>query len=99
MPQETAVEERPIYDRPSRSGRRGRGAARAGVEGITRRSLIAGAAGAAGAGLTAAVVIPVIALGPGLDEQLSDTPWYAGRALVDDEGGPILAANSMKEAS
>ena len=53
----------------------------------------AGAAGVAGAGLTAAVVIPVVALGPGLEDQLRRTPWRAGRALVDDQGKPILAAD------
>ena len=66
---------------------------RAGLDGITRRRLIGGAAGIAGAGLTAAVVIPVVALGPGSSSSCSDTPWRAGRALVDDEGNPILAAN------
>ncbi|HEV7529769.1 MAG TPA: Rieske 2Fe-2S domain-containing protein [Solirubrobacteraceae bacterium] len=66
--------------------------ARAGLDGITRRRLLAGAAGVAGAGVAAAVAIPVVALGPGLEEQLRRTPWHAGRALVDERGAPILAA-------
>jgi ubiquinol-cytochrome c reductase iron-sulfur subunit len=92
VPQETQVEKRPRF---------GDGAAvaevhseaRAGLEGITRRRLLGGAAGLAGAGLTAAVAIPVVALGPGIDEQLRQTPWRAGRRLVDEEGGVILAAS------
>ncbi|HEX3518090.1 MAG TPA: Rieske (2Fe-2S) protein [Solirubrobacteraceae bacterium] len=92
VPQETKVEDRPIYgDREAVEQVAVQ--ARAGLDGITRRRLIGGAAGIAGAGLTAAVVIPVVALGPGIEQQLSDTPWHAGRALVDDEGNPILAAN------
>ncbi len=92
VPQETKVEDRPRPGDPEAIEQVSE-QARAGLEGITRRKLIAGAAGVAGAGLTAAVVIPVVALGPGIERQLSDTPWHAGRALVDDEGNPILAAN------
>jgi ubiquinol-cytochrome c reductase iron-sulfur subunit len=92
VPQETKVEDRPMYgDREAVEQVSEQ--ARAGLDGITRRRLIGGAAGIAGAGLTAAVVIPVVALGPGIEHQLSDTPWHAGRALVDDEGNPILATN------
>jgi len=92
VPQETKVENRPMYgDREAVEEVSEQ--ARAGLEGITRRRLIGGAAGVAGAGLTAAVVIPVVALGPGIEQQLSDTPWHAGRALVDSEGNPILATD------
>jgi ubiquinol-cytochrome c reductase iron-sulfur subunit len=92
VPQETKVEDRPMYgDREAVEQVSEQ--ARAGLDGITRRRLIGGAAGIAGAGLTAAVVIPVVALGPGIEQQLSDTPWHTGRALVDDEGNPIMAAN------
>jgi ubiquinol-cytochrome c reductase iron-sulfur subunit len=92
VPQETKVEHRP------RHGDAGEVAAvhsqtAIALEGITRRRLLAGAAGVAGAGLTAAVAIPVVALGPGLEEQLRVTPWRAGRRLVDDEGKPILATD------
>ena len=66
--------------------------ARAGTDGVTRRRLLAGAAGVAGAGLTAAVAVPVVALGPGIDDQLSRTPWRAGRRLVDESGAPVAAA-------
>jgi ubiquinol-cytochrome c reductase iron-sulfur subunit len=90
VPQETSVEPRP---RPadSKEVRAVHERASAGIEGITRRGLLLGAAGAAGAGLTAAAAIPVIALGPGLEDQLRRTPWHAGRALVDEHGKAILA--------
>jgi ubiquinol-cytochrome c reductase iron-sulfur subunit len=91
VPQETEVEQRPRLADPERV-RQVEREARAGVEGITRRRLLAGAAGVAGAGITAAVVIPVVALGPGIEEQLRRTPWHSGRALVDERGAPILAA-------
>jgi ubiquinol-cytochrome c reductase iron-sulfur subunit len=90
VPQETSVEHRP---RPADAEqvRAVHERAAAGIEGVTRRRLLLGAAGAAGAGLTAAAAIPVIALGPGLEDQLRRTPWYAGRALVDERGKAILA--------
>ncbi|HEY1450806.1 MAG TPA: hypothetical protein VGF47_07615, partial [Solirubrobacteraceae bacterium] len=90
VPQETKVEQRPrLQDREA--VREMEQDARAGLEGITRRRLLIGAAGAAGAGMAAAVAIPVVALGPGIEDQLSRTPWHAGRALVDDQGHPIVA--------
>lgn len=92
VPQETSVEHRPRPAANREEAGRVLERAQAGVEGITRRRLLAGAAGVAGAGLTAAVVIPVVALGPGIEDQLSQTPWRAGRALVDEQGKPILAA-------
>jgi ubiquinol-cytochrome c reductase iron-sulfur subunit len=92
VPQETKVEDRPRPGDPEAVAAVS-AQARAGLDGITRRKLIGGAAGVAGLGLTAAVAIPVVALGPGVQEQLSDTPWHAGRALVSDEGDPILAAD------
>ena len=41
-------------------------------------------------------MIPVVALGPGVEEQLSETPWRAGRTLVDEEGKPIFAADIIE---
>ncbi len=95
VPQETKVERRPQLTNREATREVVERAAD-GVEGITRRRLLAGAAGVAGAGLTAAVVIPVVALGPGLEEQLRRTPWRAGRALVDEQGTPILAADIIE---
>jgi ubiquinol-cytochrome c reductase iron-sulfur subunit len=92
VPQETSVEDRPRPAADRDEAKRVLEQARAGGEGITRRRLLIGAAGAAGAGLTAAVAIPVVALGPGIEDQLSQTPWRSGRVLVDEQGNPILAA-------
>lgn len=97
VPQETKVEQRPRLADPD-AAREVIEQAAGGVEGITRRRLLAGAAGVAGAGLTAAVVIPVAALGPGLEEQLRRTPWRAGRALVDEQGNPLLAADIIERS-
>lgn len=97
VPQETKVEQRPRLADPD-AAREVIEQAAEGVEGITRRRLLAGAAGVAGAGLTAAVVIPVAALGPGLEEQLRRTPWRAGRALVDEQGNPMLAADIIERS-
>ncbi len=97
VPQETRVEQRPRLGSPGATLEVVERAA-AGMEGITRRRLLAGAAGVAGAGLSAAVVIPVAALGPGLEEQLRRTPWRAGRALVDEQGKPILAADILERS-
>jgi ubiquinol-cytochrome c reductase iron-sulfur subunit len=98
VPRETSVEHRP---RPTRDREAAEGVVhRVGEagDGVTRRGLLLGAAGVAGAGLTAAVAIPVVALGPGLEDQLSETPWRAGRPLVDERGGAILAA-AVREGS
>ncbi|HWD11268.1 MAG TPA: Rieske (2Fe-2S) protein [Solirubrobacteraceae bacterium] len=92
VPQERKVEHRPRYGDAAEAAAV-RSQATAGLAGITRRRLMAGAAAVAGAGLTAAVAIPVAALGPGLEEQLRVTPWRAGRRLVDEQGTPILAAD------
>ncbi len=97
VPQETKVEQRPRLGDPD-AAREVIEQAAEGLEGITRRRLLAGAAGVAGAGLTAAVVIPVAALGPGLEEQLRRTPWRAGRALVDEQGKPMLAADIVERS-
>jgi ubiquinol-cytochrome c reductase iron-sulfur subunit len=61
-------------------------------EGITRRRMIAGAGAAAGGALGLALVAPAASLGPFLDtESLYDSPWRAGRRLVDDRGRPYSA--------
>jgi ubiquinol-cytochrome c reductase iron-sulfur subunit len=97
VPQETKVEERPGLAEPEQV-EEVHEQTRAGADGITRRKLLAGAAGAAGAGLTAAVAVPVVALGPGIEDQLSHTPWHDGRRLVDEQGAPI-AASAIREGS
>ena len=95
VPQETRVEPRPIYGDREASVKVAE-QLESGLDGITRRRLLGGAVGIAGAGVAAAVVIPVVALGPGVEDQLSRTPWRAGRALVDEEGKPILAGDIIE---
>lgn len=98
VPQETKMEDRPEFAEDEDEAREVVAQISAGAEGITRRRLLAGAAGVAGAGLTAAVVVPVVALGPGLEEQLRRTPWRAGRALVDEQGAAILASDIVERS-
>lgn len=97
VPQEQKLERRPRLADPEETRTVAKQLGE-GFEGITRRRMLIGAAGAAGAGVTAAAVIPVVALGPGLERQLSKTPWYAGRALVDDENKPIRAADVIERS-
>jgi ubiquinol-cytochrome c reductase iron-sulfur subunit len=89
---ESKVEQRPTLGDPLEA-RRAADLIDAGPQRLTRRRLLGGAAGAAGAGLAAAVVVPVAALGPGLEDQLTNTPWRAGRRLVNAEGAAVLAAD------
>jgi ubiquinol-cytochrome c reductase iron-sulfur subunit len=89
VPRERAVEPRPIGEPREEEVAVERELAR-GLDGVTRRRLLAGAAGTAGAGALAAAALPVTALGPspaGLDQ----APWRAGRRLVDDQDRPINA--------
>ncbi|HEY7966601.1 MAG TPA: Rieske (2Fe-2S) protein [Solirubrobacteraceae bacterium] len=91
VPQVTAVEERPMYDRDTSASEEVAERLRGGVEGVTRRRMLAGAAAAALAGLAAAAAAPLIALGPGLTNGLRETPWRRGRRLVDENGKPLAA--------
>jgi ubiquinol-cytochrome c reductase iron-sulfur subunit len=90
--QETAVEDREI----EQTARPDDDAAltdelRAGGEGITRRRALGAAAGVAGAGLGAAIVLPITALGPGLGDAPNETPWRRGRRLITTDGEPLRA--------
>lgn len=62
-----------------------------GVEGISRRRLIAGAAGVTGLGLGGALLVPLASAGPNVGQLINDTPWHRGRGVVDVNGNPILA--------
>ncbi len=89
VPQETAVEDRPVLtDR--KAERELESDLRSGANGISRRKLIAGAAGVAGTGLAAAAAVPLTAIGPG-PGALGDAPWRAGTKLVDEQDKPVLA--------
>jgi ubiquinol-cytochrome c reductase iron-sulfur subunit len=91
FPRETVVEERPrlVHEEDQREVAH---ELRATAEGVSRRTLIAGAAGVAGAGLAGALVLPLTALGPRLHGRLDTSPWHAGRRLVDRQGRPLVAA-------
>ncbi len=59
---------------------------------FTRKRLLVVAAGGAGTALGAALVVPMVSLGPLLDTgALKRSPWQAGIRLVDSLGRPLLA--------
>jgi ubiquinol-cytochrome c reductase iron-sulfur subunit len=61
---------------------------------FTRGRLLAVAAGGAGTALGAALLAPVVSLGPFLDtDRYYLTPWRRGRRLVDDQGRPYRASD------
>jgi ubiquinol-cytochrome c reductase iron-sulfur subunit len=92
VPQVTVVESRPIYDRDTSASDEVAQRLRDGVEGVTRRRMLAATGAAALAGLAAAIAAPLIALGPGLTDALERTPWQRGRRLVDSGGVPVSAS-------
>ncbi len=92
VPQETKVEERPLPGEPQEVSAAAQ-ELRSGAEGITRRRLIGAAALAGGTGVTAAAVVPIVALGPRIDSLMRQSGWHRGRRLVDDLGRPVLAAD------
>jgi ubiquinol-cytochrome c reductase iron-sulfur subunit len=66
--------------------------AEASAVGIRRRRLLTGAAAVAGTAIGAALLAPVVSLGPVFDlAAMARTPWRRGRRLVDTAGNPIPA--------
>jgi ubiquinol-cytochrome c reductase iron-sulfur subunit len=60
---------------------------------IGRRKLLAGAGAAAAAAFGAALLAPVVSLGPAFDlASMARTPWRRGRRLVDEAGRPVPAS-------
>lgn len=57
--------------------------------GVTRRKLLFSSLAAVGAALGAAAVMPLASLGPKVGDKVYETPWSAGKKLVDDQGSPI----------
>jgi len=88
LPQETAVEERPQLDQPEARQETAEDL-RHGLDGVSRRKLLAAAAGVAGTGLTAAVALPATALGPAIHGEIEETPWRAGVPLVGEADEPV----------
>jgi ubiquinol-cytochrome c reductase iron-sulfur subunit len=61
---------------------------------LTRKGLLVAAGGAAGGALGLAALTPAISLGPWAHTAaLYDTPWHAGRRLVDETGRPLRAVD------
>jgi quinol---cytochrome c reductase iron-sulfur subunit len=60
-----------------------------GKVGVTRRKLLFSSLAAVGAALGAAAVVPLASLGPRVGEKVYDTPWSAGKKVVDENGAPI----------
>jgi ubiquinol-cytochrome c reductase iron-sulfur subunit len=91
-PQEQLVEERPelVHDADARTSAE---LLTAGVEGISRRRLIAGAAGVTAVGLGGALLAPLASTGPNVGQLINETPWHRGRRVVDVNGRAILAAD------
>jgi quinol---cytochrome c reductase iron-sulfur subunit len=68
------------------------------ADAFTRKRLLGLAAGGAGAALGAAILTPVVSLGPFLDtDRLYATPWRRGRRLVDGYGRPLKAAGIQRD--
>ena len=68
------------------------------ADAFTRKRLLGLAAGGAGAALGAAILAPVVSLGPFLDtDRLKATPWRRGRRLVDADGRPLRAADVQRD--
>ncbi len=62
-----------------------------GTERLTRRRLVAGSAVFAGTALGAALIAPVVSLGPAFDlASFVETPWHRGRRLVGADGRPLI---------
>jgi ubiquinol-cytochrome c reductase iron-sulfur subunit len=60
-----------------------------GKVGVTRRKLLFSSLAAVGAALGAAAVVPIASLGPRVGEKVYETPWSAGKKVVDERGAPI----------
>ena len=90
VPRETAIEQRADFGAGEQRDEAEELVVESG-EGLSRRGLLLGAAGTAGAGLGAALAFPVASLGPNVDDRVRQTPWHAGRRVVDSKGVPISA--------
>jgi ubiquinol-cytochrome c reductase iron-sulfur subunit len=90
VPQEQASEPRHQLVQPEEE-REVIGTVEEGATGISRRRLLLGASGAAVGGLGIAAAVPLASLGPDVDGRIDDTPWHAGRGVVDEHGRPLTA--------
>ncbi|HEX6456040.1 MAG TPA: Rieske (2Fe-2S) protein [Solirubrobacterales bacterium] len=60
-----------------------------GKVGVTRRKLLFSSLAVVGAAFGAAAVVPLASLGPRIGEKVYETPWSAGKKVVDETGKPI----------
>jgi len=60
-----------------------------GKVGVTRRKLLFSSLAAVGAALGAAALTPLASLGPRIGEKVYETPWAAGKKVVDEKGEAI----------
>jgi ubiquinol-cytochrome c reductase iron-sulfur subunit len=96
IPQEQLVEERPELVHEVEAGESAE-LLRGGLEGISRRRLLAGAAGVTGLGLGGALLAPLASSGPNVGQLINDTPWHKGRGVIDVNGAPILADDVVEK--
>lgn len=96
VPQEKAIEEYHDFGDPDGQLEVAE-IVRRGGDGISRRKMLFGAAGAAGTTVGAAALFPLASLGPRVDDELYETPWTAGRRVVNAEGKPILADEILEK--
>jgi ubiquinol-cytochrome c reductase iron-sulfur subunit len=62
------------------------------ADGFTRKKLIGGAAAVAGGAVSAPLNTPAVSMGPVFDTtRLNESPWRAGRRLVDEQGRVMTA--------
>jgi quinol---cytochrome c reductase iron-sulfur subunit len=95
-PQEQLVEERPELVHKEEAHESAE-LLRGGTEGISRRTLLAGAAGVTGLGLGGALLAPLASTGPNVGQLINDSAWQKGRAVVDVNGTPILADDVVEK--
>jgi ubiquinol-cytochrome c reductase iron-sulfur subunit len=101
VPQETLEEPRPDFAKPPSQDAAHRQepsddsveeaalTLREGVDGVTRRRLLAAAGGAAGVGIGAAALVPLASLGPAVGDRFKESPWKDGVRLVEENGMPV----------
>jgi ubiquinol-cytochrome c reductase iron-sulfur subunit len=88
---EELVHPYPVAEHPDEQGELAQIVAESGSR-FTRKRLVLLAGGGALGALGLAAVTPLLSLGPALDPaELTKTPWFRGRRLVDEAGKPLAA--------
>jgi ubiquinol-cytochrome c reductase iron-sulfur subunit len=92
VPQETVIEPRHALEHPAEE-RATADLISFGLAGVTRRRLLKAAGAFAGTGIGAGLIATLGSFGPWVGGQAVRSPWRRGRALVDESGRPIRAAD------